>query len=383
MKRLLVWLVLILPVLPVAASAQTTECDGNFHLVHTLGSLELSDIDFAGPNDGWAVGFDYEVGESGQQIGNERPLVVRFDDDSFEKITPPHDASVGAQLQGVAAIAPDDVHAVGYSYGRRARSDTAAVAFHWNGTEWVQLDLPSPGRETYLRSVSAVAPNDVWAVGEYSTRGWYRGGTLILHYDGSEWSRVPSPAPGRYASLWDVDAVSATEAWAVGYFTGPSGQRNHPLALRWDGTEWKRRRIGLDFPKSQTIFGLDAVSSEDIWAVGAGANGALVLHFDGMGWSKVEFPRTRGSERLNEVAATATDAWAVGHRFVLRPYETVIPLAGWFSDGAWKHVSYEGDKYGDFDAVTLDDAGGAWAVGETFDPGGSDLGDVIEKACAP
>jgi hypothetical protein len=351
--------------------------------VHTLGSLELSDIEFAGPGDGWAVGFDYAEDESGEAIGNERPLIVRFDGDSFEKMTLPHDATVGAELRGVAAIASDDVHAVGFSYGRRARSDTEGVAFRWDGTEWAQLDVPSPRRESWLRAVSAGAPDDVWAVGDYATRGWYRGGTLTFHFDGTEWSRIPSPSPGRYASLWDVEAVSAAEAWAVGYRTGPTGQRSHPLVLRWNGTEWNRRRLGLDFPKSQELFGVDVVSSDDIWAVGRRPNGALVVHFDGHDWSKVEFPQARGWERLNDVAATTTDAWAVGSRFVLRPYETVIPLAGWFTDGAWRYAASEGDDYGDFDGVTLDDAGAAWAVGETFDPEGSDLGDVIEKACAP
>lgn len=379
MRGMLILSVLLVFV-PVGVSAQgsgAVACDGDFHVVHTLGSLELNDVDFAASNDGWAVGFDYARNASGEEIGRERPLVVRFDDDSFEKMTPPRDRERSYELQGVAAIAPDDVHAVGYSYD--SPGPTTAVAFHWDGTEWTQLDVPSPGRTTWLRSISAIAPDDIWAVGDFGRRN-DSGGALVLHYDGTAWSRVPSLEPGDYTLLWEVDALSPTEAWAVGS-TNRSNGREQPLALRWNGTEWKRRFFRLDFPKSQRLLGVDAVSSEEVVAVGSGSDGALVLDFDGTNWSFARFPDTRGSEELNDVVASPTHAWTVGHRFVLRPHETVIPLAGHFSEGEWRIATYEGERYGDFEAVTLDDAGSAWAVGETFDPEGPDSGDVIEKAC--
>lgn len=378
-------LALVLPLLPVASIAQTSACDGNFHVVHSeLGHVALSDVDFGGPGDGWAVGFDYAVDEEGNETGNERPLVVRFDDDSFEKINPPHDPAEWFALQGVAAITPDDVHAVGISYGRRSRRDSHGVAFHWDGTTWEQLELPSPGRESWLLGVSAVAPDDVWAVGNSWTDDTSR--TLILHYDGSTWSKVPSPSPPGYVkTLNDIDGVSSTEAWAVGSFTDRYGDRERPLLLRWNGTEWKRRRLALEFPKNQKLLGVDVVSPDDIWAVGVGSSRhrPLVLHFDGTKWSKSEFPDSRGWERLNDVAGTVSQVWTAGSSAIRRPYETSIPLAARWIGVEWQHASYEGDEYGGFEGVTLDDAGAAWAVGETFDPEGSSFGDVIEKACAP
>ena len=370
--------VLLLALLPAGAAAQSTQCDGDFHVVHTLGSLELNDVDLAAPNDGWAVGFDYRTNAAGDDLGRERPLAVHFDDGGFEKMTLPRDRERGYELQGVAAIAPDDVHAVGYSYGYPA--PTNAIAYHWDGTAWTQLEVPSPGRTTWLRAISAIAPDDIWAVGDFSRRN-DSGASLILHYDGTRWSRVPSPEPGAYTLLWDVDALSSTEAWAVG-LVNRRNNREQPLALRWDGTEWKRHPIGLEFPKSWSLHGVDAVSSDDVVAVGASPDGALVLDYDGTNWSFGHFPATRGSEQLNDVVATSTHAWTVGQRFVLRPYETVIPLAGHRSGDEWRLVTWEGEDYGSFEAVTLDDAGAAWAVGETFDPEGPDSGDVIERACA-
>jgi hypothetical protein len=42
--------------------------------------------------------------------------------------------------------------------------------------------------------------------------------TLILHWNGTAWSKVPSPSPGPKGNfLTSVSAVSPTDAWAVGY----------------------------------------------------------------------------------------------------------------------------------------------------------------------
>ena len=363
------------------AGAQEKPCDGTFHVVHQLGPLELNDVDFASPSEGWAVGFDYPD-ESRRRTfrhgPDERAVAVRFDRNSVERVDPP--GGPGTELAGVYAISPSDVWAVGTQHPNKYRT-TETVAYHWDGSVWSSVPTPSPGRYAWLRSVVATGPDDVWAVGSFERPDHGPVDVLVLHYDGNGWSRVASPSPGRLPSLWDVDAVSPTEAMAVGYLTRRSGHKRS-FVIRWDGSSWSRERLGLEFPKSHSLVGIDAVSSDDIWAVGDGGNGALTLHFDGSGWSFVDFPASRGSDLLNEVAATETEAWAVGHRFVLRPYETVIPLAGHFSDGAWQKTSFEGDDYGDIEAVTLDGVGGAWAVGETFDPEGPDLGDVIERACS-
>lgn len=171
----------------------------------------------------------------------------------------------------------------------------------------------------------------------------------------------------------------------MGYFTGRYTDRHRPLALRWNGAEWTRQRFGLELPGNQSLHGADVVSPADVWAVGAGPgrDRPLVIHFDGKQWSESDFPNSRGWERLNDVVGTVSEVWTVGESSIRQPYEAHIPLAGRWIGGEWQRVSYEGDEYGGFEAVTLDDAGAAWAVGETFDPEGSDLGDVIERACAP
>src|SRR5262252_9211354 len=85
-----------------------------------------------------------------------------------------------------------------------------------------------------LFGVAATSAKDAWAVGQYqSASGLLR--TLIMHWNGTAWTRVssPNPVPGG-DTLNAVAAVSASDAWAVG------GKNGRPLILRWNGKVWRQ-----------------------------------------------------------------------------------------------------------------------------------------------
>ena len=67
-----------------------------------------------------------------------------------------------------------------------------ALVEHWDGTEWTVVDVPQPGSERdLLYSVSARTPSDIWAVGDQQgADGKFR--TLAEHWDGQQWSVVPT-----------------------------------------------------------------------------------------------------------------------------------------------------------------------------------------------
>lgn len=73
----------------------------------------------------------------------------------------------------------------------------------------------------------------IWAVG-YAPG--LAGSTLILHWNGTIWEQVPSPNPtlGHGEYLVGVAAISARNAWAVGYAGG--GQQ--ALMVHWNGVSW-------------------------------------------------------------------------------------------------------------------------------------------------
>ena len=171
---------------------------------------------------------------------------------------------------------------------------------HWDGKAWTVI--PNPSRWT-LYGVTALASNDVWAVGEQS----------ILHWNGTSWSSVSFPLPpnGAYPILKGVSAFSANDIWAAGYsqFAYFDGYRYYPLTYHWDGTRWNW------IPNAGNIdeyfFGVVAIAPNDVWAVG---DNGQTQHWNGADWSRVAAPYPGLGGRFNGVAAaSANDIWAVGY----------------------------------------------------------------------
>jgi hypothetical protein len=193
--------------------------------------------------------------------------------------------------------------------------------------------VPSPdqGRlDNVLKGIDGTAADDIWVVGEYNpglppTATGRR--TLIEHWDGTQWSIVPSPNPlwpgMDFATLEDVVALSPTKAWAVGYSQDFSSLRLNTLIMKWDGSQWMMVRTpnpaGVDQP--HRLFGVAAESANSLWAVGMTGlypdQSPLILHSTGVGWTVVPnecaSTQTLGDKGLNAVLAVGPkDVWAAG-----------------------------------------------------------------------
>src|SRR6266480_4927512 len=106
-----------------------------------------------------------------------------------------------------------------------------------SAASWQIIASPNGSRQVNeLHGVSALAENDVWAVGvSYNTERTL-GSTLIEHWNGSRWSVVTSPNPSSSVNkLNAVAAVSSTDVWAVGTAPTPA---NTVLILHWNGVAW-------------------------------------------------------------------------------------------------------------------------------------------------
>ena len=126
----------------------------------------------------------------------------------------PGGAAGYSQLAAVAATSASNAWAVGV-YTSGPGTPVRGMAEHWNGTTWTLVPTLNPGGGTttynYLSGVAATSATNVWAVGWYSNSA---GSvlTLIEHWNGTAWTQVPSPSPGgRARSNWLL-GVSATSA---------------------------------------------------------------------------------------------------------------------------------------------------------------------------
>jgi hypothetical protein len=95
--------------------------------------------------------------------------------------------------------------------------------------------LISPGTYDSLAGVAAISARNAWAVGFTSSTGTQ---ALIVHWDGSAWTQVPSPALAG-GGLSGVAATPARNVWAVGAALGGSGYYQ-TLIEHWNGRTWKR-----------------------------------------------------------------------------------------------------------------------------------------------
>jgi len=108
------------------------------------------------PADAWAVGGTYTG------CCRWRSLIEHWDGATWHIVSSPGTTS----LQGVAALSPRDVWAVGSGLETYAPVNGPTLIEHWNGTQWSIVPSPNPSaNDNSLASVAALAPNDVWAVG--------------------------------------------------------------------------------------------------------------------------------------------------------------------------------------------------------------------------
>jgi hypothetical protein len=305
------------------------------------GSLLLG-VSAVAADDAWAVG------GSGDPVDPTRTLAIRWSGAEWDVVPTPNAGTVGNRFNAVDALSPDAAFAVGHSSDGVGDTPLAAA---WQAGAWELLPMPDDLGEGALTGVTAIATDDVWAVGWTGDPALETERALGLHWDGSGWTRAPViPAiGGGRSSLTAVSALASNDVWAVGY------HHNGPTVVHFDGIAWSRSTMdaegdflaiaavapgdawvaGSDVARFDgqawtpagavrgegTVGGIDAVSPTDVWAVGvrpAGEQGepkALVQRWDGARWALVAGTGVPGSETLTAVSALSDGTvLAVGYR---------------------------------------------------------------------
>jgi hypothetical protein len=170
----------------------------------------LTSVTAISPNDMWSVGYIYPKG------GTPVTLTIHWNGSQWSLVPSPNPGNYSRDLDGVAALASNDVWAVG-SYSPDSGTTYLPLFLHWNGTQWLHVQAQEFPDYSVLRDVHAIAPNDIWAVGTNATCNFCPFDTLTMHWDGTAWTRVPSPNGNRdFSRLYGVTATSPGDIWAVG-----------------------------------------------------------------------------------------------------------------------------------------------------------------------
>ncbi|HVF99933.1 MAG TPA: hypothetical protein VND68_08855 [Chloroflexia bacterium] len=219
---------------------------------HSLAAVDKNNI--------WTAGRTHARGEEASHS-----LVGHWDGSAWSLVPAP---DVGA-LNAVAAISGTDVWAVGYS-----------KSLHWDGTEWATVPVP----EGYWEAVAAGAPDDVWLAGW--TRQMPNPATVvdtpaIARWDGRAWRSIPLDdvsriGPHEKGRLNAITAVAEDDVWAVGVSIGETRQGangfelppfGRTLVMHWDGKTWSYIP-GPDISQSQHLTDIRAFGRDEIWVLG-------------------------------------------------------------------------------------------------------------------
>jgi hypothetical protein len=177
-------------------------------------------------------------------------------------------------------------------------------------------------RGASLYDVVALAADDAWRVGsEFRPTKKGRDFTLAEHWDGSGWTTVPTPNASNHDNgLRSVWAANSTDIWTVGiYETSVFPDIFRPLVLHWDGFTWDRVKVPL--PDDCTTCALTRVTGsgpDDVWASGVttpddGSEHFFLEHWDGTQWTLMPPPESHSSGHIQDIqAVSSTDLWVAG-----------------------------------------------------------------------
>ena len=174
-------------------------------------------------------------------------------------------------ITAASAPAANDIWAV---------SGVGGYVLHFNGSTWSVARRWHPAFFEEITGVTAFSPTDVWVFGPAG--GWPGVGTWHLH--GRTWTRVTTGASREVAT---ASALSPRDMWALGDCGGPCFD-----VLHYNGTAW--RRVASPALKGVQFADILAQSPAEVWASGAvyssGRVVSVLLHRKGTLWTRVKVP---------------------------------------------------------------------------------------------
>jgi hypothetical protein len=185
----------------------------------------LNGVSCVSASDCWAVGSDGPP-------GSDQTLIEHYDGTGWTVVSSPNSTSSGVDaLYAVSCPAANACWAVGIDYTNKPFIE------QYDGTNWVvdTRNLADLGPGNILQGITCVSPTSCWAVGWQGNITSTFTQTVIEQYDGSGWSRVPSPNP--IGGEWGVNFLNGVSCdstgacWAVGQSEGVEGLYNPGQSL--------------------------------------------------------------------------------------------------------------------------------------------------------
>jgi hypothetical protein len=205
------------------------------------------------------------------------------------------------------------------------RNPVNGIIYHWNGSQWSQSLRASSGQSyDQFSSVTCAGSSDCWAVGyagphqiQYNflpgtAPSVVGGAALIEHWDGTDWSIVPTTAASAPMGqdLTSVTCIDSSNCWAVGATMDASGNPSSPLVEHWDGSTWATTPNLEPLTPANILTSVTCVDASACWATGAtnAASGQnmtptpFIENWNGSSWTVEPSPNVVAFGFLNGLA---------------------------------------------------------------------------------
>jgi hypothetical protein len=265
-------------------------------------------------------------------------------------------------LTNVSASSPSDAWAIG-AIGE-PNSDGAMVE-HWNGTRWRIATTSAAGGDS-LTGIYDASASDVW-IGGYGDID-----PILLHYNGTSWTRTTLPLPAGQAELiGPIKPRSGIDLWTAGAHFSPTSGAERVYLDHWNGSRWRPIFVSSNRRSCTTgVTGMHEISKRDVWFETATFCGAM---------STESLHQWNGTS----VVLQAPPTGAPGSSYSLAGVGAASPTSPVFLVGSWTGGSgvqnsladiYDGGTWTEHDppafsvnhwlnAVASTSASSAWAVG--------------------
>jgi len=257
-------------------------------------------------------------------------------------------------LNGILGWGSDQIFAVG---------DFGTVLFY-NGIEWHEVKRTT---NNHLRAIGGTSADNIFVAGDNGT---------VLHYDGSQWQKQSTPVAEHLRALWvkgsnDVYAVGGSRKVSGDTVVGTGG-----VIIHYDGTQWSRVEHNLpDMPNFNGIWG--TADGRLYIAGGDRANsvmsasprtfygtGARIVYYNGQNWDvwnpgDVDW-------NFNAVWGDQNELYAAGE-FLLQ-YSGDHPITSGklyrhTGENSWEEISVENGNINGLQAVRGCEGGDVFAIG--------------------
>jgi hypothetical protein len=349
----------------------------------------LSGVTCNSPTDCFAVGDYLKAG------GGYATLIERWDGSAWSIVASPNPTGESdSHLTAVTCTSSTNCVAVGNSSPFPNGENLAPIntlVEQWDGTTWQVVPTPRFPLDSaqsfpyrFLTSVTCTSSTNCFAVGYSTNGGGYR--TLVLHWDGSTWTIVPSPnrpAPSGGAQvLSSVTCITSTNCFAVGNAhignNADTVNRDVTLVEHWNGTSWKIVPSPNPVRTGSFLQGVACTASTSCFATGYYAQSdpdgrprtlTLVERWNGTTWKIVPSPTPAADRRRNRLSAVAcassTNCLAVGSNVLAQASNSLMEH---WNGTQWSIVTapkITGARFLSLDGVACKDTV-CFAVGQQF-----------------